>query len=167
MGHGMEGTEMERILAAIDFSDTTGAVIQTATALAQGMGATLHIIHTEPPVAAVLNYGIDAQVMSLEPEINGLKRRAEEDQHALDTIRDHIAERGVPVDSTQLEGATTECILQEARRVAADLIVIGTHEHGLFHHLIFGGVRDSLIQQAHCPVLVVPAAAPADAGETT
>lgn len=147
---------MKRILAAVDFSDVTGEVVYTAANLARRLEGSLQLIHTEPPVDAVLSYGIDAQAIAVMPDVDVLEAKATEDKHALEAIRDHIATQGLVVDCKQVEGRAVETIVAAAAEYEADLIVIGSHEHGAFYHLLMGGVRDSLINQSPCPVLVVP-----------
>ena len=80
-----------------------------------------------------------------------------QDTHELRSICDSLAARGVEARFSEMLGPTVDMILEEAERFDADLIVIGTHEHGQFYHLVFGGVRETLIARSPCPVLVVPA----------
>jgi hypothetical protein len=54
-----------------------------------------------------------------------------------------------------------ENILAESRWLQADLIVMGTHHHGMLHDLVMGNLTREILQHAFCPVLVVPAALPA------
>jgi nucleotide-binding universal stress UspA family protein len=63
---------------------------------------------------------------------------------------DCLCERGSAVDK----------ILDTASRIHADVIVLGTHGHGRLFHTMFGSVRESLLRDAPCPVVVVPSHAP-------
>jgi len=45
-------------------------------------------------------------------------------------------------------------IAQLASDIAADVVVVGTHDHGVVERLILGSVGASLIRNAPCPVLV-------------
>jgi nucleotide-binding universal stress UspA family protein len=53
-------------------------------------------------------------------------------------------------------------ILDYVRTDAADLIVVGSHGHGVFAQMILGSVADRLVRQAPCPVLMVRSAPAGD-----
>jgi nucleotide-binding universal stress UspA family protein len=59
---------------------------------------------------------------------------------------DVLLDRGLPSDQ----------ILDHARSLPADLIVMGTHGAGGFQHLVLGSVTEKVLRQATCPVLTVP-----------
>jgi len=68
----------------------------------------------------------------------------------------------VVLESIRL-GGPAHVIADVAESVAADLIVVGTRGRSLLSEVILGSVPIRLLQVAHRPVLVVPAAA----GETS
>jgi nucleotide-binding universal stress UspA family protein len=47
--------------------------------------------------------------------------------------------------------------VEEAERLSADLIVMGTHGHGPVRHALLGSVAERVIREAPCPVLTVNA----------
>jgi nucleotide-binding universal stress UspA family protein len=53
----------------------------------------------------------------------------------------------------------SETICREARRIQAELIVIGPPRHGAFHDLMLGSTAQELLKHAPCPILIVPASA--------
>jgi nucleotide-binding universal stress UspA family protein len=65
---------------------------------------------------------------------------------------------GVKTDTLFAEGRPSSCILQEAQRVTADLVVMGTHGVGGFERLVLGSVAEKVLRTATCPVLTVPPA---------
>lgn len=142
---------MKRVLAAVDFSDVTEGVIQRALEMVRTFGGSLCVVHAEPPEPAFLGYDAGPQTVR-----NDVASEIKRDRRELDELCDRVRAQGVDVHGVQLQGPTVDKILLEADRFQAELIVIGTHEHGLFHHLIFGSVRDSLLAQAPCPILIVP-----------
>ena len=142
---------MKRVLAAVDFTDVTEGVIAKAVALVHAFGGSLCIVHTEPPEPAFMGYEAGPQTVRDDVALE-IKR----DRRELDGLCARVRADGVDVRGVQLQGPTVDKILFEADQFQADVIVIGTHEHGLLHHLVFGSVRESLLAQAPCPVLVVP-----------
>ena len=61
------------------------------------------------------------------------------------------------VRSTSARGKPIRKILQEITRVRPDLIVVGSHGHGLVHKVLLGSVSSAVVRKAPCPVVVVPA----------
>ena len=47
-------------------------------------------------------------------------------------------------------------IARYANEHAADVIVLGSHGHGVVKRYMLGSVAERVIRQATCPVLVVP-----------
>lgn len=58
----------------------------------------------------------------------------------------------------ELHEPPAAAILSEARRVSADVVVIGWRGHGTFRRLLAGSVSRQVVAAAPCPVLVVRAA---------
>lgn len=57
-----------------------------------------------------------------------------------------------------VEGDPKRCILDAARRLAADWVVLGTHGRGGFERFLVGSVAAAVVREAPCSVLVVPPA---------
>ena len=72
-----------------------------------------------------------------------------------------------PLADLDLSGVTIErhfaCghpdieILRKATVEEFDLIVMGTHGHRGFEHLVYGSIAEKIVRSAPCPVLVVKA----------
>ncbi|MHC4871689.1 MAG: universal stress protein [Planctomycetota bacterium] len=142
---------MKNIIAAVDFSDVTPAVIEKAVCMAQKFGARLYIIHTEPPELEYVAYGLEQAYAHIDTDITSAQNR-----NLLEELEKTASTKGIEVESILMKGPTSEMIINEVENVSADLVILGTHEHGAFYHLFFGSTRDNVIKQAHVPVMVVP-----------
>lgn len=142
---------MKKIIAAIDFSDVTNKVIVKAVELKKAFDAELFIIHSEPPENFVPTEDIPYDYMT---EI--IQKTEETDRRYLMEIKDNLAKDNIEVHSMLIDGPVAESVLTEAEEFNADLIVIGTHEHGRLYHALFGSIRESILHKSPCPVLVVP-----------
>ena len=60
-------------------------------------------------------------------------------------------------DVLYLHNMVVDKILQEAKKLDASLIVMGSHGHGALYHLLVGSVTEGVLKGTACPVLVVPA----------
>jgi len=70
-------------------------------------------------------------------------------------------EAGIKVDTKLvvieiLTQRICDMINEEAKRWPADVIVIGTHGHHGFSHLLLGSVAEGVIRLATKPVLIIP-----------
>lgn len=75
-----------------------------------------------------------------------------------DAARD-AAQIPVPLEVALADGDPARSILIEAERLAADLLVMGTHGASGFKRFILGSVTEKVLRQAAAPVLTVPPAA--------
>lgn len=67
---------------------------------------------------------------------------------------------GLPLDKVDWEKCTEEgqaatSIVHQAKRMQADMIVIGTHGRSGSPHLLLGSVAESVVRTASCPVLTI------------
>jgi len=142
---------MSVIVCAVDFSDAGRDVIRVATEEARRRQARLWLVHVAAPNPSFVGFEAGPEherkfrADHLREEHEELRRRAEELNAA-------------QVDATAIlvQGPTAEMLVKEANDLKADLIVLGAHRHGLWHKLLWGSTEDSVIEQASCPVLVVP-----------
>jgi nucleotide-binding universal stress UspA family protein len=142
---------MKTILAAIDFSAATDAVIAQAVELARAFGAALYLIHVAAPDPEFVGYepGPDSVRQSVAAELRDVHRQVQERSAAL---------RAGGIDCTGLlvQGSTPETLVSEAERLAADIIVLGSHGHGALHRALLGSVSEHVLHHAKRPLLILP-----------
>ena len=139
------------ILASLDFSDASLAVLRAAEKLAKLHGADLWLIHVADPEPDFV--GFKAGPPTVRQDIASRYRQEHMDlQLQAETLR----KAGLAVTPLLLQGPTAATILKEADRVQAEMIIIGSHGHGAVHHLLVGSVTEDILKKARCPVLVVP-----------
>ena len=146
---------VRRILVPVDFSQQAGPVLDWVTHLAQQHGSRVLLLHV---------YHLPVEFQQLEgaylpPDFwSNVKREAEQQ---LARYGEDLRGRGLEVEEIVREGYPATVIVDEAENVDADLVVIGTHGHTGFKHLLLGSVAERVVQKAPCPVLTVkPAEAP-------
>jgi len=152
------GDTMSEILACVDFSDATDAVLTAAASLADAQGAGLHLLHVaagEPELA-----GYDAGPIAAHTRGDRAGELLDEHQHLRDAAAklETSIRPGTTIVPLLVMGPTVETILGEADRIDAQAIVVGSHGHGHLHHLLLGSVSASLIHHTKRPVVVVPVA---------
>lgn len=128
----------ERIMIAVDGSDTSKKALQEAIKVAQGLNAHLRVI-------SIFDEKDDAFNESyLEfNDIEGLVSKAK------------IKHECKLVALKSGEGRISDKIVSEAVACKADLLVIGTHGRRGFSHLLIGSVAEGVIRTATMPVLLI------------
>ena len=135
-----------RILVAIDCSDESAQVLSRAAGVLSGNDGELHLVHVIEPLA--LAYGADVP-MDVTDLQSGLMKQARE------TADTYAGRYQIPADNVHVElGSIEKTILDQADKLNADLIVVGSHTRsGLA--LLLGSTARGLVPGAHCDVLAV------------
>jgi nucleotide-binding universal stress UspA family protein len=83
----------------------------------------------------------------------------EAEQHEASGYLQRVSERlrggGLQVDVEAPEGPAADTIVERARALGVDLIVMGTHARGGLGRLVFGSTGDSVLRHTPCPVLLI------------
>jgi nucleotide-binding universal stress UspA family protein len=141
---------MHTILYATDFSENAEPAFDLASALAAEGCGKLVVLHVERPPLTTL--GGTAGVPPIAPEYD--RRDAWEKLQRFQPTRP-----GITVEHRLEFGDPKVVILQIAREIAADLIVLGSHGRTGLRRLLMGSVAESVVRKASCPVLTVRTAA--------
>lgn len=137
----------KNILVAVDFTDSTNQVIRRAIELKEQFDAVLTLIHSVECTETV--YTGDLVV----PMDVGLCEELAKQAHSkLDEL---VAANSLSgTKAIVSEGIPKREILQAAKELEADLIVVGSHgRHGL--QLLLGSTANGVLHQTECDVLAV------------
>jgi len=151
---------MKTILAPIDFSSVTDAVVTETAALAQALSARVVLFTVVQPPAIASEY---AALMENIAEIHaaGEKNAARQ----LAGLEEKLRARGLSVESDHAIGPPVSLILGQADESGADYIVMGSHGHTSIYDLLVGSTTHGVLMRAKCPVVIVPAATSAKASK--
>jgi len=144
---------LRRVLVATDFGDAAAVALAYGRALAQTYHAELHVLHVVEDVtsrALVMAAGTPDEIAIAQM---GIENDARKQAEALLTDADRRDLKASA--SIEVSGAPAAAIVAYAKRVEADLIIIGTHGRGPVSHLFLGNVAERVVRTAPCPVLTV------------
>lgn len=142
---------MRIVLTPIDFSPATALVLDEAARLADAFAGYVILLHVVRPSEAVTEYGMDPA--SLAYLTMAFERAAD---RRLAEAKRELQRRGVAVQSLRLTGLPALDIIEQAEKLGADYIVLGSHGHTALYDLIVGGTAHAVLKRARCPVIVVP-----------
>jgi len=142
--------QYKTILVPIDFSDFSKSALKYAVTFAQHYHSKLILIYVMEPVIYPPDFSMGQITL---PTINfEVDKRAKEELNKLAE-----AEIGslVQVETVLKTGKPFVEIIETAKEVDADLIIISTHGHSGVEHILFGSTADKVVQKAPCPVLTL------------
>jgi nucleotide-binding universal stress UspA family protein len=145
---------MNNILAAVDFSSISQAVVDRAAELAAHDQARVWLVHAAAPEPDFVGY--DPGPASVRDSV---AEHLREEHRSLQAMAAELRERGFDATALLIQGPTIEVVLGEARKISADVIVVGSHGHGAVHRALLGSVSEGVLRKTEVPVLVVPARA--------
>ena len=146
---------MRNILIPTDFSNNAADALAYALSLVDKNEAHFHIVHViNPELAPTDNPALLDRIMSFEAIAS------EESMNALKVLGDSILKkegRDISISTEVLIGGLAASIKKEALEKNIDLIIMGTNgeNHGALDKWI-GTVSSSVIDEAPCPVVLVP-----------
>lgn len=144
---------MKNILVAIDFEPQARLLIDYALTLSEKFSAKLWIVHIAAPNPDFVGYEAGPQYLR---DMRAEELR-EEHQH-LRNLGLLAQERGIEAEALLIQGPTVKMILEEAQKLAADLIVVGAHDHSFLHTAFTGNTALSLFKKTKIPLLAIPLA---------
>lgn len=152
------------ILYATDLGLYAPYVLQHALSLAKAFQAELHVVHAVEPLGlfaeSVLNTYLDEKTLQ-ELRSKGLTTvMASIEQRVLEGFRDEMGETQQDMQIVRsvrvAQGDPAQVILDEARKLGVDLLVVGSHSHGAAQDIPLGRTAARLLQLAEMPVYLVP-----------
>jgi nucleotide-binding universal stress UspA family protein len=142
-------SDLERpssVVAAVDFSESSLAAANFAVTMATEPGKVV-VVLVEPPLE-LLPKGF------AYPDDSGPVVNSRERLNAFIATLNLRPE--IQVEPVVLNGRPVHALVEFARSISADLIVAGSHGHGMLDRVLLGSVTTELVRNSSCAVLVVP-----------
>jgi nucleotide-binding universal stress UspA family protein len=142
---------IRRLLVATDGSDGSSAAAEVAAGLARDLRAEVDVVTVVDTSPLVEAYGDVAfrteRIDAIRGEARGQATRFAE-RHFADGARPAVHVR---------DGDTSREILQAARDLDSDLVIMGTHGRTGIAHVLIGSVAEKVMRASPIPVMTVRA----------
>ena len=163
--------EIKKILYATDLSENAKHAFAYAVSLANLYDASILILHVLAEVpnldSAVMGY-ISANKWEeikernreeIRKSLTGKKRDHKPIREALDQFAEDVKDASsedFKTDETLVRsGIPADIILEEAEQRNCDMIVMGTHGHGIIGEVVMGSTAKKVLRRTNKPVLVI------------
>jgi universal stress protein A len=140
--------QLKRILVPIDFSDPSSEALRSAVHLARNFGGEITLLHV-----------VEQTFVAPFPEVPPYLHNVEEDfalaKKALRALAGQQSLKSSAIQAIVRTGLAAHEIVEAARELDSDLIVIATHGYTGWKHLCIGSTAERVVRTAPCPVFVV------------
>ncbi|KGK41010.1 universal stress protein UspA [Nitrincola sp. A-D6] len=142
------------LLFATDFSEGAEKAVDHARTLAVLTGARLHLLHIITELSDKRRKRVPADV--IDTFIREVTKHAHEDMQSF--CDRHFADtqaQGFELTHQVIVGTGYEDIIDEASRIQADLIIMGTHGRTGIEKVLVGSTAERVVRNSITPVLTV------------
>jgi len=146
----MKATKIKKVLIAMDYDQTSQKVAETGFSMANAMNAEtilMHVISEQPVYYSAYTYMRELKVdilgdlkVSTQEFLNKTKKLLGDDS----------------IKTILKEGEISETILQTAKELNVDVIVMGTHSRKWLENIIMGSEAANVLKDTTIPLFIVP-----------
>ena len=146
----MKTYKIGKVLIAMDYDETSQKVAEKGFAMAKAMNAKIVLLHviSEQPVY----YSTYSYIREWRVDIKGDLEKS---------IREFLekAKKSLGDDSIQTElafGDISTTILDKAKKMNADIIVMGSHSRKWLENIILGSEAQEVLKKTTIPLFIIP-----------
>lgn len=156
----MKTVKMQKVLIALDYDPTAKKVAEAGYSLSKTMGAEVTLLHV---VSDPLHYNTYKHIKvmgfagyndTVPLILEGMEELKQESQKFLDKSKLYLGDKSIK--TTIGEGDPAESILMTAKKIKADIIVMGSHSWNWIEKIVMGSVTEKVLNFTTIPLFIVP-----------
>jgi len=153
----MKTIKIKKVLIALDYDETSKKVAEEGFAMAKAMKAKIILLHVifEQPIyysEQSIDYSSYTHMPELKFDItDDLKEIAQE---FLNKTKKHLGDESI--ETILNEGEIAETILNTAKEMKVDIIVMGSHSRKWLENIIIGSDAEDVLKKTNIPLYIVP-----------
>ena len=135
---------IKKVLVLTDGSQNSRSALRYAVEICRNFEASLHLLSVVEDMPSYVNLEVGSEFML----------------NVQETVRSEVVQcsgycetSGVACSGEIRHGVPYEEIINYAKEIDADLIVMATHGHTGLSHILLGSVAEKVVRYAPCPVL--------------
>ncbi|NTW23967.1 MAG: universal stress protein [Lentimicrobium sp.] len=156
----MKTKEVKKVLIALDYDPSANKVAEAGFSMAKAMNAEvvlLHIIadpvfYSSADFSPITGFG---DYLGLVPmQFDNLDEVKDAATQFLDKVRKHLGDETI---TTRIEdGDMASTIVNTAKSLHADIIVMGSHSRKWLENIVMGSVTQEVLRHSTLPVFIIP-----------
>jgi len=154
-----------KVLIALDYDKSAKKVADAGFTLASSMGATITLMHAiaDPvyysnteysPITGFTGFTMLNPLIDADPD--GLKKAT---LKFLEKFKMDLGDE--TIETIVGDGDSAEAILKTAKKIHADIIVIGSHSRKWLENILLGSITEKVLRNSTIPLFIVPIRKPA------
>jgi nucleotide-binding universal stress UspA family protein len=139
---------IQGVMVPVDFSKESILAAKFGASLAEEYKTKLYVLHVMEPVHPSLR----GYIVDFEQFQQRMIAQAKED---LENVIPKAVKDRIPVEFILEIGHPSYLIVEKAKELGVDVVVIATHGRTGLSHVLLGSVAEKVIRHAPCPVFVI------------
>jgi nucleotide-binding universal stress UspA family protein len=151
---------MKNILIALDYDPTAQRVAEAGYSFAKKMGAEVSLLHVinEPVLYFSKEFspimGFSGYLETGQYQLDSIEGIKDASLHYLNMVKRHLGDE--TIQTLVKEGDYAETILKAAKKMKADVIVLGSHSKKWLENIVMGSVTEKVLHHTTIPLLIIP-----------
>ena len=146
-----------KILVPLDGSETHEPALPVASRLARGWGAALHLVVVVPTAGTLSGHRAATGILMPSATRAMLEIAGQEAAAYVKRLESALSSEGLAATSSVSRGEPVAALLEAAKAIDADLVVMATHARGALEGFWSGSLTPKLMQRLDRPILLVRA----------
>jgi nucleotide-binding universal stress UspA family protein len=151
---------MKKVLIALDYNPTAQKVAESGFSIAQAMKAEVILLHviSDPLYYSSVEYspimGFNGFMETAQLQLNNVESLKKASKQFLDKSKNHLGDNSIQTLVT--EGDFADSILETAKDLKADIIVMGSHSRKWLENIVMGSVTEKVLHHTSIPLFIIP-----------
>lgn len=156
----MKTDKINRVLIALDYNPTAQKVAEFGFSMAKSMDAEVILLHvmTDPEFYYTAGYspimGFTGEMDMGPVQMDSVERLKMASLQYLEKSKQHLGNDAIR--TMVKEGDFADSILETAKEVHANIIVLGSHSRKWLENVLMGSVTEKVMRHTSIPLLIVP-----------
>ncbi len=140
-----------KLLVALDLTDNSERIIKKSVEVAKKLSAEIILFHVADPEPEFLGfeYGPESSRKHLSDKIH-------RERNKLEKFAARFKNEDINITPISAQGPTAQTIVDEAKKLGCEMIVMGSHGRGPVYHLVVGSVSAGVLCTTEVPVIIIP-----------
>jgi nucleotide-binding universal stress UspA family protein len=146
----MKKLKQKKVLIALDYDPSAKKVAKAGYQMALSMGAEVILVHV---IQDLVTYSLS--YLNMGPlQLDSVDELKNTSQQFLEKTKLLLGNEAI--QTVLVEGDFADCIVETAKELDIDIIVMGSHSKRWLDNIVLGSVSERVLRQTTIPLFIVP-----------